>query len=269
MGRNVTSEFEKAVLADGRAVLYRGDCLEIMRQIEPVSAVITDPPYASGGLFRSDRIVSATDKYVQHGTKIKRCDFSHEAKDQRSYTSWCAEWLSRLPLIEGGYACSFIDWRQLPAMSDAFQWSGLIWRGIVSWDKGRGARAPHKGYFKHQTEYIVWGTRGKCKIATHGGPFDGAYRHKVLQSDKHHIVGKPTALMRDLVKIVPNDAVVFDPFAGSGTTGVACLAEGRRFIGVEIDPGHFAAARARIEAWWAEHGRDTPGESTQQGAPNA
>ena len=46
---------------------------------------------------------------------------------------------------------------------------------------------------------------------------------------------------------VPKDAVVFDPYMGSGTTGVACMRTGRRFIGCEIQPGYFEVARRRIE----------------------
>jgi len=44
------------------------------------------------------------------------------------------------------------------------------------------------------------------------------------------------------------DDLIFDPFCGSGTTGVACMQLGRRFIGVEIDPGYCAIARKRIDA---------------------
>jgi len=44
------------------------------------------------------------------------------------------------------------------------------------------------------------------------------------------------------------DAVVMDPFMGSGTTGVAALQTGRRFIGIELDPGYFDIAEARIMA---------------------
>lgn len=47
---------------------------------------------------------------------------------------------------------------------------------------------------------------------------------------------------------------VLDPYRGSGSTGVACLQTGRKFVGCEIDKGHFATACARIEAWWTEHG---------------
>jgi DNA modification methylase len=46
---------------------------------------------------------------------------------------------------------------------------------------------------------------------------------------------------------VPEGATVLDPYMGSGTTGIACIRTGRKFIGIEIDAGHFATARARLE----------------------
>jgi site-specific DNA-methyltransferase (adenine-specific) len=230
----------------GAAVLYLGDCMEIMPGLPPVAAVITDPPYASGGMYRADRTMSVKAKYVSGDVKRQWRAFSGDAKDQRSWMNWCVEWLKRLPIEEGAYVLSFIDWRQLPALSDAFQWAGLMWRGVAAWDKGLGARAPHKGYLKHQCEYIVWGTAGKIPIAEHAGPFPGAYRATVLQADKHHMTGKPTALMRELVRIVPEGAQILDQFMGSGTTGVAAVLEGRRFVGIECDPEHFAVACRRI-----------------------
>lgn len=230
----------------GAAVLYLGDCMEVLPMLDAVAAVITDPPYASGGMYRADRTKNVAEKYVSGGVQREWKQFSGDAKDQRSFTSWCAEWLKRLPVEEGAYVMSFTDWRQLPALSDAFQWAGLIWRGVAAWDKGLGARAPHKGYLKHQCEYVVWGTAGKIPLAEHAGPFPGCYRATVLQADKFHMTGKPTALMRELAKIVPDGAVVLDPFMGSGSTGVGAVLEGRRFVGVEMDPHHFDTACRRI-----------------------
>ena len=64
---------------------------------------------------------------------------------------------------------------------------------------------------------------------------------------------KPVALMRWLVRLVtPPGGLVLDPFAGSGTTGIACALEGFRFLGVEQDPGYAAIARRRIR-WAALH----------------
>lgn len=66
--------------------------------------------------------------------------------------------------------------------------------------------------------------------------------------DKQHMGGKPSALMRSLVRDYshPGD-VILDPFAGSGTTGVACVAEGRRAVLIEIDPAYCEVARKRVD----------------------
>ncbi|MFA5706558.1 MAG: site-specific DNA-methyltransferase [Candidatus Neomarinimicrobiota bacterium] len=64
----------------------------------------------------------------------------------------------------------------------------------------------------------------------------------------HHPTVKPIALMRYLVRLTrtPPGGVVLDPFMGSGTTGVACVLEGREFIGIEQDPDYFEIAKRRI-----------------------
>ena len=64
-----------------------------------------------------------------------------------------------------------------------------------------------------------------------------------------HPTEKPEGLMKDLLETVGIDfPVIFDPFMGSGTTGVACVQTGRNFIGCEIDPTYFAIAEKRIAA---------------------
>lgn len=231
--------------------LYHGDCLDIMRALPSgiVDAVITDPPYSSGGFTRSDRNADPHNKYVQGGTEIIRASFSGDNRDGRSWCYWMALWLSEAfrVLKTGGYAMTFCDWRQLPLASDALQSGGFVWRGLLAWDKTEGARAPHTGYFRHQCEYVVWGTKGPCNPSPHGGPWPGYFRQATLQADKHHLTGKPTPVVRELVKAVPPGGLVLDPFMGSGTTGVACVQIGRRFIGIELDAGYFDITRHRIE----------------------
>ena len=231
--------------------LHLGDCLEYLKTLPTASvdAVITDPPYSSGGFTRSDRTALPGSKYVHTGTMIVRNEFSGDNRDQRSWGYWMTLWLSEcLRIVKpSGYALCFSDWRQLPTLTDVLQSGGWVWRGLISWDKGRGARAVHTGYFRHQCEYIAWGTSGVSVPASHGGPFDGSITIPVLQSDKHHMTGKPTKLMSDLVLVVPPGSTVLDPFMGSGTTGVACMQTGRNFIGCEIDPGYFEIAKKRIE----------------------
>lgn len=227
----------------GAATLYLGDCMAVLPTLAPVPAVITDPPYASGGMYRADRTANPGKKYTE---KTDWRTFAGDRKDQRSFTSWCAEWLSLLPIEDRAYVVSFIDWRQLPALSDAIQWAGLMWRGILSWDKGLGSMPPARGWFRRQCEFLIWATAGNVPDASHAGPHPGLFAHPVKQKDKHHMTGKPTALMRELVQVVPPGGMVLDPFMGSGTTGVAAVLEGRRFIGIELDPAHFEVACRRI-----------------------
>lgn len=247
-------DFEKVELAGGRAVLYLGEAHRVLSHLPTVDAVITDPPYCSGGMYRADRMMATNAKYEQHKTINKRPDFSGDGKDQRVFLSWSTEWMRRAPLKIGGRIMVFSDFRQLPATSDAMQWADLVWRGIAVWDKGLGAGGPHKGYMKHQAEYIVWGTNGPCPVAKHGGPWPGVYQHGINLKEKCHMAGKPVALMIDLCRQCDPGGIILDPYMGSGTTGIAALSLGYRFIGVEIDPGHFETARARIADFWEKHG---------------
>ena len=237
--------------------VLQGDCLKMLAALPSASAdaVITDPPYCSGGGTLGAKQKPPEAKYQSTGTKKQYPTFAGDSLDQRSFVLWCTLWISECVRIlrPGGIFLMFIDWRNLPAATDAVQAGGINWRGVASWDKGAGARSPHTGYFRHQCEYIVWGSNGPLNKADGRGPFAGCLRHPVVQSDKHHVTGKPTELMRELVKTAPPGGLILDPFAGSGTTGVACALEGRRFIGIEREQAYVDIADKRI----AEAARQT------------
>ena len=231
--------------------IVQGDCLEVLRKIpdNTIDAVITDPPYSSGGLSHAERSKDPVSKYQQSNNKIvHRPSFYGDNRDSRSWLHWCTMWISECHRIlkPGGYFLMFSDWRQLPTASDALQFGNLIWRGTVAWDKTEGSRAPHKGYFRHQVEYILWGTKGPCHKAVHGGPWPGCFRVSVKQKDKFHLTGKPTELMENLVQIVPEKSIIVDPFAGSGTTLVAAKKLKRMFIGAEKEQYNVEIAHKRL-----------------------
>lgn len=240
--------------------IIQGDCLAVLRDLpdDCVDAVIMDPPYSSGGLFRGDRTGSTTDKYVQGGTHMSRLDFAGDNRDQRSYAFWSVLWLSECLRVAkpGAAICVFSDWRQLPTMTDALQAGGWVWRGIVVWDKTEAARA-HFGRFRSQCEYVLWGSKGAMPLNNGRPSFPGVYRATVRQKDKHHITGKPTDLMRGLVRICEPGGVVLDPFAGSGTTCVAAKLEGYHYIGIEQSREYAEVARRRLGL--AEAPSSTPG----------
>lgn len=230
--------------------VIQGEALAELQKLPDgiATAVITDPPYSSGGAFRGDRMADPTAKYCQNGEAVGRISFTGDNRDGRSWAYWCAMWMSEAQRVTkpGGYLLCFTDWRMLPLCTDAVQAGGWLWRGLIAWDKGPSARAPHKGYFRHQCEYIVWCSNGPLPVAEHDGPYDGCLQVPVRQDDKHHMTGKPTELMRRLVRIVPDGGLVLDPFAGSGTTLVAAAERGLPFIGIEREAENVAIARNRI-----------------------
>lgn len=238
-------------ILDRRWAMLLGESLDLLAQLPTgvVDAVITDPPYSSGGMVRGDRMASTGLKYVSNDTKIERPDFAGDNRDQRSFGYWCALWLSECLRVAkpGSPICVFSDWRQLPSTTDALQAGGWVWRGIVPWDKTEATR-PQMGRFAAQAEYIVWGSAGAMEERLDVGCLWGVIRERVDPQEKHHMTGKPTRVMQELARICVPDGIILDPFAGSGSTGVGALLEGRRFIGIEVLEIHAHTARQRLEA---------------------
>jgi site-specific DNA-methyltransferase (adenine-specific) len=229
--------------------VIEGDCLDVLRTLPDgcVDVVICDPPYSSGGMFRGDRMASTEAKYVcDHEVKNFHPAFGGDNRDQRSYGYWCALWLGECLRVTkpGGACCLFTDWRQLPTTTDALQAGGWVWRGLVVWDKTEGAR-PTVGRFKAQAEFVAWGSNGPMPADDRIGCLNGVFRFAPFKG-KLHIAGKPEPLMRELNRICPPGGVILDPFAGSGTTGVAAMAEGRRAILIEREPPYARIARHRV-----------------------
>ncbi len=156
--------------ADGITIYHGEACATLATLPEAsVDVLLTDPPYSSGGMFRSDRAIDPAQKYrgwsqnddgssrkptAEYGT------FGGDNRDQWSWLRWVGawSWAALRATRPGGHGFMFTDWRQLPASTDAAQFGGWTWRGINVWDKGVGR--PMKGRFRNHLEYIVWMTNG-------------------------------------------------------------------------------------------------------------
>lgn len=77
-------------------------------------------------------------------------------------------------------------------------------------------------------------------------PVPGVFHCGVDPRKKVHLTGKPVALVKDLLAVAATGVNVLDPFLGGGTTALACVETGRRFIGVELSPEYAALAAERI-----------------------
>lgn len=228
--------------------LYLGDVSRVIELIEAgtVDLVLTDPPYCSGGSSLAAKQIDPSKKYLNSGGQQTYPEFAGDNLDQRGFLMWCARWItaSTKLLVDGGLHVQFTDWRQLPVTTDAVQVGGLTWRGIVSWDKTEQSR-PRLGGFRSQAEFAVWGSRGKLRPAI--GALPGAFRVPVKIREKRHITEKPVELMTRLVEAAPVGGLVADWFMGSGTTAVAAIEAGRRWVGCEVVPEIYEIACERIK----------------------
>lgn len=230
----------------GNATLYLGDCLEIIPELPMVDAVITDPPYSSGGQFRGDRARSTVQKYVT-AQYVTRNEFSGDNLDQRVFMVWSSWWLSAARSIsnEGAVLCAFSDWRQIPVMTDAIQLGGWVWRNLATWWKP-GCRMI-KGRFSSSAEYVIYATNGPHSSDGERSPQNVISCPTLTGDDKDHIAEKPIEVMDWILSVTKPGSVVLDPFMGSGTTGVSCMNLSRKFIGIELLPVNFDIACERIE----------------------
>lgn len=228
-------------------VIYQGDALELLPQLENIGALVTDPPYSSGGQFRGDRMQRTAEKYVQSGQLAYRPEFAGDSRDQRAFLVWCSLWLNaaRNCSVPGAVAVSFIDWRQLPTLSDALQVGGWTWRGIATWWKP-GIRM-QSGGFSGSAEYLVWGTSGP--MDRHEGYAQNVFSYPPVPGDqKQHIAEKPEPVARWMLSIAKAGSLVVDPFMGSGTTLAAAKALGYPCVGIESDERYCEVAARRLEA---------------------
>jgi DNA modification methylase len=217
---------DKVVLGD--CTLYLGDCLDVMADMpdNSVDAVITDPPFG--------------------------IDFKYNSYDDtgEGYGEWI--W-SVIELAES--KCKpgspiFVFQAMLNATKFA-KWFPRDWR-IFAAIKNFVQMRPTAMQYSYDPVLVWWtdgdkyseGTLSRDWFIANTSPSS----HKGLNDVKWHPCPRPLDQMNHIVnQWVRPDGAVLDPFMGSGTTGVACVQTGRKFIGIEIDPKYFEIAVKRIK----------------------
>lgn len=231
--------------------LIRGDCLEILPQLPAASfdAAITDPPYAALDSALSGARKTASDAYQSTTTARRFPSFPNIALSPWVFARWAERWARELIRVvkTGGWFLCFTDWRGLPVLADAFGIVGWRQTGIFVWDKTEGAR-PQKGDFRRQAEYVLifrkWGGGNAVPRTDRCAP--GLWRGVMAQGERHHVTGKPVALMETLLSVLPERSRVIDPFAGSGSTLVAARNLGHDAVGIEITDEYAEITEKRL-----------------------
>ncbi len=223
----------QAVL-DGRSqwCVITQDCLQVLPLIPAgsVGAVVTDPPY--GMSYQSARRIDKGDR------------FDRIANDEAPFVWFLAD--AARVIVPGGLSLCFCRWDSAEAFRLAIGWSGLSVASQLVWDRVGHGMGDLIGCPAPQHDTIWFAVKGRYKF--HGVRPKSIVRHQRIGGDALlHPNEKPVELLEELVdSYVPPSAIVLDPFAGSGSTGVAAIQTGRRFIGIEIDEKYAEIARRRI-----------------------
>jgi DNA modification methylase len=221
--------------ADDSATIYNCDAFELLPQLSQLDAIITDPPYSSGGTFKGGRSGSVNSKYVSGSTQADRPEFTGDNRDQRSFTVWSTWWMEEAfkATRDEGHLLVFTDWRQLPTVTDAIQIAGWLWQGVQVWHKTTSRPRPNG--FRADTEFVVWATKGPMTNHDKSNAIylPGIHKCKTPQQ-RAHTTQKPVEVLEWLGSIVPQGSIICDPFMGSGSTLIAGRNLGHQVIGADL-----------------------------------
>lgn len=233
----------------GNATLYLGDCVEVMREIaaESVDMVWTDPPY--GHANADGDLLSRRGEIMADGKATAMEPIANDGRDaMREVVDGMLTEAARVLRKDCCCCCCGGG-----GPSPTFAWvaqrmddGGLSFFHSVIWDK----KNPGMGWrYRRQHEMVMVAHRKGGKIAW----ADESVKQPNIISiskprDDQHPNIKPVELPERFIRLhTVHGGVVLDPFMGSGTTGVACMNLGRKFIGIEIEPKYFEVACRRIE----------------------
>lgn len=198
--------------------------------------ILTDPPY---NLSVENNFHTMKGR---HGIDFGEWDKAF------NLTSWIPEAVSHLR--PGGSIIIFNAWRNMGEISAALESTGCLVKEMIQWQKSNPMPRNRDRLYVTACEFAVWATKGK------GWTFNRqreAYENTIFQypivsaKQRIHTTQKPVDLIRDLILIHSNpDEIILDPFMGSGTTAIAAIETGRKFVGFELDHNYYMAAQERI-----------------------
>jgi DNA modification methylase len=221
--------------------LYCGDCLEVLPALEPgsVDAVVTDPPYLTG---------EACVPIRGNGVSVRKSD-SVSIGNPWGYS---LDWVDACYRLAPKHWIVFCNYKMLGGLCSKIDPSS-----VFVWRKSNAPRMA-RPVPRIDCEFIVWSRDGACGrmgeftslVIDVPMPQAGCMaKERILEPGSKkalHPCQKPIAVVQPFIDRLPIASAI-DPFMGSGTTGVACVKTGRKFIGIEKEPKYFEIAVKRIE----------------------
>lgn len=239
----------KPYYADEAVTLYHGKCEDVLPDLDPVAAVITDPPYSehTHKSVRSAKML-ANDRGGKYGADVRRnvdLGFEHLTDDLRIF---CAEQFARLA---SRWVLVFSDVESDHLWRADLQANGLDYVRTGAWIKV-GSTPQFSGDRPATGFEAITICHPAGKKRWNGGGSHAVWSVPIVldrgrNGARLHSTQKPVPLMQALVGLFSDEGdVVLDPFAGSGTTLVVAKQLGRKSIGIERDERHCEVIASRL-----------------------
>jgi len=218
--------------------MHLGSCLDVLPTLGPVDHVITDPPYETEAHTKQRRPKRGTGVLAVEPLSFPPLTENERRVSGAEFARLVRRWCLVFCQVEAA-----MKWRE--SLAPLRYVRTCVWYKPDGTPQLTGDR-PGMGYESivvcHAAGASRWNGGGSCGVFVHSARWSGGTPHD-------HPTEKPCSLMLDLVeKFTDEGEVILDAFAGSGTTGIACLRLGRRFIGIEKDPRYFDLACERLRA---------------------
>ena len=225
-------------------VLKNIDSIEYIKELKKKNkigifdAVITDPPY---NISRENNFTTIG----RSGIKFGAWDYAFDQK------SWIYE---VSPLIKnGGSIIIFNDYKNFGDICNALEESGFHIKDLIRWIKKNPMPRNVNRRYVTDYEYAIWAVKGKGKW-TFNKPkklpyLRPEYRHSIVATgqNKIHPTQKSLELMKNIIRVHTNKGdLIFDPFNGSGTTGIAAISLGRTYVGTELDKTYYQKSLEKL-----------------------
>lgn len=215
----------------GDATLYLGDCMEILPHLPRVDACITDPPY---GINENSKKVASREKLAAPK------DYGHFDWDKQPPPAELIEMVRAMSDYQAIFGGNYFT---LPPTT-----CWLVWDKLNGKNDFADCELAWTNYPK-AVRRIQWLWHGMIR---QGG------------EERFHPTQKPLEVMKWVIELCPKAETILDPFMGSGTTGVAAIQLGRKFIGIEREENYFEIACRRIEQAVAQGQLFTPAPAKQE-----
>lgn len=243
---------------DGLIRLYHGDCAHVVPHLSDIDAVVTSPPYNQMSCI-PEKASGLWGKTTGGAGFIKKWNEAgyEDDSDEAAYQDWINELFASIAGACNQTASLFFNhqlrWRDGACLHPIQWFTPKQWRlrTEIVWDRGGGMMLNARMFVRFD-ERILWFCRSDCwKWNQDSVGLGTIWRIARIQQQqgKIHPVQFPVEIPdRCIAATTEAGDTVFDPFMGSGTVGVSCIRNGRRFVGCEKDAGHFESAVKRIQS---------------------